>query len=123
MIINMMCRIDDGPLRPGELEITQTVAPLVSWLINTREAVEAWERRGTDLDVELHFADDTVWTGEAYPVADGELDQQVPQQPSEQEFPLKVQLRGTGPLRENSVPLHADVVVARIDAMLLERQR
>jgi hypothetical protein len=31
MIIEVMCRIADGPLRPGELEITQAAAPLVNW--------------------------------------------------------------------------------------------
>jgi hypothetical protein len=45
----------------------------------------------------------------------------MPGEAAEQQFPLKVQLRGTGPLRENSIPLHADVVVQRLDALLLDQ--
>jgi hypothetical protein len=117
MIIDVMCRIADGPLRPGELEITQAGVPLVSWSVNTRDVSEAWDRQGQDLAIELHFSDDTVWTGEAYPVADIEPDPQVPGQPPEREFPLKVQLRGIGALSEDSIPVHADVVVQRIQAL------
>ncbi|MDQ3764347.1 MAG: hypothetical protein M3460_23075 [Actinomycetota bacterium] len=116
MIIKVTCRIAGGPGRPGELEVAQAAAPLVSWSVNTRDASEAWELLGSDLAIELRFPDNTVWTGEAY-LADAEPDHQVPGQPCEQEFPLKVQLRGTGPLRENSIPLHADVVNQRIRAM------
>ncbi|MGH3918956.1 MAG: hypothetical protein ACRDSG_07935 [Pseudonocardiaceae bacterium] len=122
MIIEVMCRIADGPLRPGELEVTQTAVPLLSWSVNTRDVAEAWDLRGKDLAVELHFPDNTVWTGEAYSVADIEPEHQVPGQQPEHEFPLKVQLRGFGALSENSIPVHADVVVQRIDAMLAGRQ-
>ncbi|PZS23496.1 MAG: hypothetical protein DLM60_02575 [Pseudonocardiales bacterium] len=118
-----MCRIADGPLGPGELEVTQAAAPLVSWSVSTRDGSEAWDLQGKDLAVELRFPDNTVWTGEAYPVASIESDRQVPGQPLEQEFPLKVQLRGIGALSENSIPVHADVVVKRIDAMLTNSQR
>ncbi|MDQ2791255.1 MAG: hypothetical protein M3Y73_16660 [Actinomycetota bacterium] len=123
MIISVMCRIADGPLGPGELEVTQAAAPLVSWSVSTRDGSEAWDLQGKDLAVELRFPDNTVWTGEAYPVASIESDRQVPGQPLEQEFPLKVQLRGIGALSENSIPVHADVVVKRIDAMLTNSQR
>ncbi len=122
MIIEGMCRVADGPLWPGEREVTQAAVPLVSWSVDAREVPEGWELLGDDLPIELHFPDSTVWTGEAYPVADVGPGHQVPGQPPEQEFPLKVQLRGIGPLSENSVPVHADVVVARIQAMLGERQ-
>lgn len=121
MIIEVMCRIADGPLRPGELEITQAAVPLVSWSVNTREVSEAGDLQGKDLAIELRFPDNTVWTGEAYPVADAEPDHQGSGQPPEHEFPLKVQLRGIGALSENSIPVHADVVVQRIQAMLGER--
>ncbi|MGH3990435.1 MAG: hypothetical protein ACRDTZ_24420, partial [Pseudonocardiaceae bacterium] len=77
MIIEVMCRIADGPLRPGELEVTQTAVPLLSWSVNTRDVAEAWDLRGKDLAVELHFPDNTVWTGEAYSVADIEPEHQV----------------------------------------------
>jgi hypothetical protein len=117
MIIEVMCRIGDGPLRPGALEVTQAVAPLVSWSVNTHNGSEASEQQGDDLTVELRFPDNTIWTGEAYPVTKVEPDQQVPGSSSEHEFPMKVQLRGTGPLRENSIPLHADVVLQRLHAM------
>lgn len=120
MMIKVMCRVADGPLRPGELEVTQTAVPLVSWSVNTRDVSEAWDRRGKDLAIELHFPDKTVWTGEAYAVADIEPDHQVPGQPSEPEFPLTVQLRGIGALSENSIPVHSDVVVKRIDKMLAQ---
>jgi hypothetical protein len=123
MIIEVMCSIADGPLRPGELEITQAAAPLVSWSVNTRDVAGAGDLQGKDLPIELHFPDSTVWTGEAYRVADVEPDHQVPGQPPEHEFPLKVQLRGIGALSENSIPIHADVVVQRMDAMLAEHQR
>ena len=108
MNIEVMCRIADGPLRPGELTVTQPVAPLVSWRINTRASSQADEQLG-DVTVELHLPDDTVWTGDAYAMADGEPDRE------ERQFPSKVQLRGTGPLRENSIPMHADVVVKRLE--------
>ncbi len=123
MIIEVMCRIADGPLRPGELEVTQAAAPLVSWSVNTRDASEAQDLQGNDLAIELHFPDNTVWTGEAYPVAGIEPVHQVPGQPLGHEFPLKLQLRGIGALSENSIPMHADVVVQRIEAMLADRQR
>jgi hypothetical protein len=123
MIIEVLCRIADGPLKPGELEVTQAVAPLVSWSVSPRDGSEAWELQGKDLAVELRFPDNTVWTGEAYPVASIESDRQVPGQPLEQESPLKVQLRGIGALSENSIPVHGDVVVKRIDEMLANRQR
>ena len=121
MIIEVMCRIADGPLRPGELEITQAAVPLVSWSVNTRDVSESWDLQGKDLAIELHFPDNTVWTGEAYSVADVEPDHQGPGQPPEHEFPLKVQLRGIGALSENSIPVHADVVVQRIQEMVGER--
>ncbi|MGH3672671.1 MAG: hypothetical protein ACRDSH_18900 [Pseudonocardiaceae bacterium] len=66
-----------------------------------------------ELAVELHFSDSTIWTGEAYPVAESE----PPGQP-----PATVRLRGTGPLREDSFPLHADVVMRRLGAMSPEPQ-
>ncbi|MGH3975702.1 MAG: hypothetical protein ACRDS9_20580 [Pseudonocardiaceae bacterium] len=122
MIIEVMCRIADGPLRPGELEVTQAAAPLVSWSVNTCDVSEAWDLRGNDLAIELHFPDNTVWTGEAYPVTDIEPVRQQPRQPLEHDFPVKVQLRGIGALSENSMPMHADVVVQRIEAMLAKRQ-
>jgi hypothetical protein len=122
MIIEVMCRIADGPLRPGELEITQAAVPLVSWSVNTRDVSEAGDLQGKDLAIELHFPDNTVWTGEAYPVADVEPDPHVPGQPPEHELPAKVKLRGIGALSENSIPVHADVVVQRIQAMLAQRQ-
>lgn len=118
MIIEVMCRIADGPLRPGKLEVTQAAAPLVSWSVDTRDRSEARDLQGNDLAIELHFPDNTVWTGEVYPVADIEPDHQALEQPPQHEFPLKVQLRGIGALSENSIPVHADVVVRRIDAML-----
>ena len=107
MIVEVMCRIADGPLRPGELEVSQVAVPLVSWSVNTREGSEAEQLLG-DLAVEIHLPDNTVWTGEAYPVVDAE--------PGHQSA-LTVQLRGTGALKENSIPLHADVVMQRIRAM------
>ncbi|MDQ3827504.1 MAG: hypothetical protein M3325_17985 [Actinomycetota bacterium] len=73
------------------------------------------------MTVELHLPDSTVWIGEAY-VADIEPADEGSGPQSEGEFPVKVELRGCGPLRENTVPLHADVVVARIDAMLVKQQ-
>jgi hypothetical protein len=117
MIVEVMCRIADGPLRPGALEVTQAVAPLVNWSVNTHDATVAPEQLGDDLAIELRFPDNTVWTGEAYPVAEVEPDQQVPGSSPEHEFPMTVQLRGTGPLKENSIPLHADVVLQRLRAM------
>lgn len=114
MNTEVMCRIADGPLRPGELVVTQPVAPLVSWCVNTRISSQAADQLG-DVTIELHLPDDTVWTGEVYAVADGEPDREESEQPSEHEFPLRVQLRGTGPLRENSIPMHADVVVKRLE--------
>lgn len=110
MIVEVMCRIADGPLTPGELEVSQVAVPLVSWSVNTGEGSEAGGLLG-DVAVEIHLPDDTVWTGEAYPVTDAEPDY---------ESPSTVQLRGTGALRENSIPLHADVVMQRIRAMLPE---
>lgn len=107
MIIEVMCRIADGPLWPGELEVTQAAAPLVSWSVNSRDVAEAWDLPDDTLAIELHFPDTTVWTGEVYPVADVQPD---------------VKLRGIGPLSENSIPVHADVVVKRIDTMLAARQ-
>ena len=107
MIIEVMCRIADGPLRPGELEVSQVSVPLVNWTVNTDEESETGKLQG-DLAVEIHLPDDTVWTGEAYPVTDANLDR---------ESPLTVQLRGTGALKENSIPLHADVVMQRIRAI------
>lgn len=118
MIIEVMCRIADGPLRPAELEINQSTAPLVSWSVHTDGASEADDLRGTDLAIELHFPDDIVWTGEVYPVAGVEPDNQVPGQPAGQAPARKMQLRGTGPLREDSMVLHADVVAKRLDAMV-----
>ena len=115
MIIEVMCRIAGGPLRPGELEVTQVVGPLVSWSIDTRDVSQAWDMQGNDLAVELHLPGDTVWAGEAY-LADVGPDQ-VPQQPLELEFPVKVRLRGTGVLRENSMPLHSDVLIKRLNAI------
>jgi hypothetical protein len=117
MSIEVMCRIDDGPLRPGELEIAQQIAPLVSWSVTTRDKSRS-DQLGKDVAIELHLPDSTVWTGEAYLADIGADDEQ-----SEDEFPVTVQLRGSGPLRENTVPLHADVVVARIDALLVKDQR
>ena len=124
MNIEVMCRIADGPLRPGELEVTQPVAPLVSWSVSTRDQQQEGDQLDANVQIELHLPDSTVWTGEAYPVADIEPDDEAPGTPtSEQQFPLKVRLRGTGPLRENSIPLHADVVVQRLDALLLKPER
>ena len=114
MEIEVMCRIAGGPLRPGELVVTQPVAPLVSWGVSTRVSSKAGDQLG-DVAVELHLPDETVWTGEAYAVVDDESDREEPGQPSEQQFPVKVQLRGTGPLREHSVAMHADVVVKRLE--------
>jgi hypothetical protein len=113
MIINVMCRIADGPFKPSELEVTQSAVPLVSWSVHSREGSGAWDVHGDNLAVEIHFPDSTVWTGEAYPMADAEPGH---------DSPSKVQLRGTGPLRENSIPLHADVVMQRITAMSPESQ-
>lgn len=112
--IEVMCRIADGALRPGELVVTQRIAPLVSWCVGTRVSSQAGDQLG-DVAVELHLPDDTVWTGEAYAVVDGEPDRAEPAEPSEHQFPFAVQLRGTGPLRENSIPIHADVVVKRLE--------
>jgi hypothetical protein len=123
MNIEVMCRIADGPLRPGELEVTQPVAPLVSWSVSTRDRPQEGDQLGANVPIELHLPDKTVWTGEAYPLTDVEPDDEAPGTPAEQQFPLKVQLRGTGPLRENSIPLHADVVVQRLDSILLEHER
>jgi hypothetical protein len=123
MNIEVMCRIADGPLRPGELEVTQPVAPLVSWSVSTRDRPQEGDKLGADVPIELHLPDKTVWTGEAYPVADVDPDDEAPGTPAEQQFPLKVQLQGIGPLRENSIPMHADVVVQRLDSILLEHER
>lgn len=122
MIIEVMCRIADGPLRPGELEITQTAVPLVSWAVNTRDVAEAGDLQGRDLPVELHLPDTTVWTGQAYAVADVEPGHPAPG-PAEHKSPGTVQLRGIGALSENLIPVHADVVIQRIEAMVDERQR
>lgn len=122
MIIEVMCRIADGPLRPGELEITQAVGPLVSWSVTTRDVSETGDLQGSDLAIELHFPDTTVWTGEAYPVADVESDHQSPA-PSRHKSPETVQLRGIGALSENSVPVHSDVAMQRIQAMVDEHER
>ena len=122
MNTEVMCRIADGPLRPGQLEITQEVGPLVSWSVNTRDVSEVGDLQGRDLAIELHFSDTTVWTGEAYPVADVEFDPQAPGL-SEHTSPGTVQLRGTGALSENSIPVHSDVVMQRIQAMVAEHQR
>lgn len=121
MMIEVMCRIAYGPLRPGELEVAQN-DPLVSWSISTRDVSEEQAWRGKDLAVELHFPDDTVWTGEAYPVADMEPDHQEPGQPPEQESRSNVLLRGIGALSEDSIPVHCDAVAKRINAMLADRQ-
>jgi hypothetical protein len=123
MNIAVMCRIADGPLRPGELEVTQPVAPLVSWSVSIRDRPQEGDQLGSNVPIELHLPDSTVWTGEAYPMGDVEPDEEMPGEAAEQQFPLKVQLRGTGPLRENSIPLHADVVVQRLDALLLDQSR
>lgn len=121
MIIDVMCRIADGPLRPGELEITQPVGPLVSWSVKTRDVSETGDLQGRDLTLELHFPDTTVWTGEAYPVADVEPDHQS-LEPSKHKSPGTVQLSGIGALNENSIPVHSDVVMQRIKAMVDKRQ-
>lgn len=107
-----MCRVADGPLRPGELDVSQAVVPLVSWVVNTRDGAQASELHD-HLAIELHFSDSTIWTGEAYPVAESEPAGQPP---------ATVRLRGTGPLRENSIPLHADVVMQRLRALSPEPQ-
>lgn len=122
MIVDVMCRIADGPLRPGELEVTQTAGPLVIWSVATRDVSEASGLHGTDLAIELHLPGDTVWSGEAY-LADVGADHQVPQQLPEHELPGQVRLRGTGVLRENSIPIHADVLVQRINAILGSGER
>lgn len=105
MIIEVTCRIADGAPRPGALEVTQVVAPLVNWSVTTHDGSEEWGRQGDDVTVELRLPDNTVWTGDAYAKANDE--------PGNSE----VYLRGTGPLKENSVPIHADVVLKRLDAM------
>ena len=115
-MIEVMCRIAEGPLRPGELEIAQEAEPLVSWSVSTRDLSEERDWQGKDLAIEVHFPDNTVWTGEAYPVAEHE----VPGQPPESR--LKVQLRGIGALSEDSIPVHSDAVAKRINAMLANRQ-
>jgi hypothetical protein len=122
MIVEVMCRIADGPLRPGELEVTQAAAPLVSWSLDTHDVSQARNLQGNDVAIELHLPDDAVWSGEAY-LAEVGSDHQVPQQLLEHEFPVKVRLHGIGVLREDSIPLHADVLVKRIEAILGEDQR
>jgi hypothetical protein len=122
MIVEVMCRIADGPLRPGELEVTQTAGPLVIWSIDTRDVSEARDLQGSDMAIELHLPGDTVWTGEAY-LADVGADHQAPQQLREREFPLRVRLRGTGVLREDSIAIHADVLVQRLSKISGEDQR
>lgn len=109
MILEVMCRIADGPLRAGKLAVTQTAGPLVTWSVDTCDVSRAWELQGNDLAIELHLPGDTVWTGEAY-LADVGPD-------------LQVRLRGTGVLRENSIPIHADVLVQRINSILGEDER
>ena len=52
-MIEVMCRIADGPLGPGELEIAQEADPLVSWSVITRELSEEGDWQGKDLAVEL----------------------------------------------------------------------
>ena len=116
MVIEVMCRIAGGPLRPAELEIDQEAEPLVSWSVSTRDVSEERDWRGKDLAIEVHFPDNTVWTGEAYPVADHQVPGQQP------ESRLKVQLRGIGALSEDSIPVHSDAVAKRINAMLANRQ-
>lgn len=122
VIIEVMCRIADGPLRPGELEITQATGPLVSWSVNVRDVSAAADLQGRDLAIELHFPDTTVWTGEAYPVAEVESDHPA-SGPSEHTSPGTVQVRGIGALSENSIPVHSDVVMQRIRAMVDKDQR
>lgn len=122
MTIEVMCRIADGPLRPGELEITQAAVPLVSWSVNTCDVSEAEDLHGRDLAIELHFPDTTVWTGQAYPVAGVQPEHQAPGS-AEHKSPWTVQLRGIGALSENSIPVHAPVVMQRIQAMGAEGQR
>ena len=122
MIVEVMCRIADGPLRPGELEVTQAAAPLVSWSLDTHDVSQARNLQGDDVAIELHLPGDAVWSGEAY-LAEVGSDHQVPQQLPEHEFPVKVRLHGIGVLREDSIPLHADVLVKRIEAILGKDQR
>ena len=122
MIVNVMCRIADGQLRPGELEITQPAAPLVSWSVNTRDVWEAGDLHGADLAIELHLPDTTVWTGEAYPVADVESHHEAPGSAGHPS-PGMVQLRGIGALSENSIPVHSEVAMQRIQAIVAEHQR
>ena len=98
------------------------LVPLVSWSVNTRDVSEAGDLQGGDLAIELHFADTTVWTGEAYPVADVESEHQSPA-PSQHKSPGTVQLRGIGALSENSIPVHSDVAMQRIQAMVDKHQR
>ena len=77
MNVEVMCRIADGPLRPGELEVTQPVAPLVSWSVSTRDRPQDGDQLDANVPIELHLPDSTVWTGEAYPVADVEPDDEA----------------------------------------------
>ncbi|MGB8994886.1 MAG: hypothetical protein WCC65_06225 [Pseudonocardiaceae bacterium] len=118
MMIEVMCRIADGPIRPGELEIAEVAVPLVTWSLSISDVSEERDWEGKDLAIELHFPDDIVWTGEAYPVTDIEPDHQVPGQPPERESRSKVQLRGIGALSEDSIPVHSDAVSRRFNAML-----
>jgi hypothetical protein len=121
MMIEVMCRIADGPLRPVELEIAPETDPLVSWSVSTRDLSDERDWQGKELAIELHFPDNTVWTGEAYPVTDIEPNHQVPGQSPEQDSRLKVQLRGIGALSEDSIPVHSDAVAKRINAVLAQR--
>ena len=114
MTIEVMCRIADGPLTPAELKVSQSAVPLVAWSVDIPNVSQARDLQGKDLTIELHFPDNTVWTGEAYSVADIGPHHQASGQP--------LQLRGIGPLSENSIPVHSDVVIKRINAMSAEHQ-
>jgi hypothetical protein len=119
MIVDVMCHIAGGPPRPAQLTIEHTEIGLVSWSVTARDIPQSWQPEGDELPIELHLPDETVWIGEAYPVGVVELEQPEAEQPAE---PLTkvVQLRGTGPLRENSIPVHADVVIQRVEALVPE---
>lgn len=119
MIVDVMCRIAGGPPRTAQLAIEQTEIGLVSWSVTAREIPLSWQPEGDELPIELHLPDGTVWIGEAYPVGVVEPEQPEAEQPAE---PLTkaIQLRGTGPLRENSIPVHADVVIQRVKALVSE---
>ena len=120
MVVDVMCRIGDEPFRPAQLVIGQKEIGLVSWSVIVRELPPDWQPPVEDLPLERHLPDGTVWIGEAYPMGAAELE--PPAAETEQPKPRAIKLHGTGPFRENFIPVHADVVLQRVRALVPEDQ-